>query len=369
VLRIHGLGDRRFALLGMAALLAVATSLPWLTDVLITDVFAGLSVLVLHVLLVASDSLGRLERLSAILFVAFAAATHSATFAVLLAIVACAAIVRLRWRDAPVTVWRGAVAVALAAPLLLTANFALSGTFAWTPGGFGLLFARMLQDGIVTRYLDEHCGKLQLKLCPYRDALPSDADDFLWSGGPFDALGRFDGLGEEMRNIVLESLAEYPGQQIRAAVTDTAVQLVTVASGEGVATSVWHTYGIIDRYLPSVAPAMRAARQQRGELGFRTLNVLHVPIALMSMLALPLVIWFGRRKDHADLARLAATVAVAILANAAVCGIVSSPHDRYGARIVWIATFAIALVPMRRLGHDPNKVQTFRIKSGAKAKT
>jgi hypothetical protein len=369
VLRVHGLGDRRFALLGMAALLAVATSLPWLTDVLITDVFAGLSVLVLHVLLVASDSLGRLERLSAILFVAFAAATHSATFAVLLAIVACAAIVRLCWRDAPVTVWRGAGAVALGAPLLLTANFALSGTFAWTPGGFGLLFARMLQDGIVTRYLDEHCGKLQLKLCPYRDALPSDADDFLWSGGPFDSLGRFDGLGEEMRNIVLESLAEYPGQQIRAAVADTAEQLVTVASGEGVVTSVWHTYGIIERYLPSIAPAMRAARQQRGEVGFRLLNVLHVPIALMSMLALPLVIRFGRRKDHADLARLAATVAVAILANAAVCGVMSSPHNRYGARIVWIATFAIALVPMRRLGHDPEKLQTFRIGSGAKAKT
>jgi hypothetical protein len=46
---------------------------------------------------------------------------------------------------------------------------------------------------------------------------------------------------------------------------------------------------------------------------------------------------------------LAATVAVAILANAAVCGAVSSPHDRYGARLAWIATLAVVLVPMRRL--------------------
>jgi hypothetical protein len=92
---------------------------------------------------------------------------------------------------------------------------------------------------------------------------------------------------------------------------------------------------------------MRAARQQHDEVGFRALNALHVPIALMSMLALPFVIWFALRHDLADLARLAATVAVAILANAAVCGLVSSPHDRYGARIVWIATFAVALVPLR----------------------
>jgi hypothetical protein len=346
-LRVHGLGDRRFALFGTVALLAIATSLPWLADVLITDIFAGTSVLALHLILFAPDSLGRSERVLSMLFVAFAASTHSATFAVLLAIVACAAPVRLIWRDAVMTLWRGVSAIALGALMLLTANFALSGNFAWTPGGYGLVFARMLQDGIATRYLDEHCSERALKLCPYRHALPRDADDFLWSGGVFDTLGRFDGLGEEMRAIVLGSLAEYPGAQIEAVAANTAKQLVMVASGEGVVTSIWHTYGIIDRYLPAVAPAMRAARQQRGEVGFGALNALHVPIALLSILALPFVIWFAYRQDCADLARLAATVGVAILANAAVCGAVSSPHDRYGARLVWIATLAVVLLPMR----------------------
>jgi hypothetical protein len=65
------------------------------------------------------------------------------------------------------------------------------------------------------------------------------------------------------------------------------------------------------------------------------------------MLALPFVILSARRGDFADLGRLAATVAVAILVNAAVCGALSNPHDRYGARLVWIATLAVALVPMR----------------------
>jgi hypothetical protein len=302
VLRAHGLGDRRFALFGTVALLAIATSLPWLADVLITDIFAGTSVLVLHLILFAPDLLGRSERIVSMLFVAFAASTHSATFAVLLAIVACAALVRLIWRDAVVALWRGVGAIAVGALMLLTANFALSGNFAWTPGGYGLVFARMLQDGIVTRYLDEHCAVRALKLCPYRHALPRDADDFLWSGGVFDELGRFDGLGEEMRTIVLGSVAEYPGAQIEAVVANTAKQLVMVASGEGVVTSIWHTYGIIDRYLPAVAPAMRAARQQHGEVGFGALNALHMPIALLSLLALPLVIWFGLRHDAQDLA-------------------------------------------------------------------
>jgi len=187
VLRVHGLGDRRLALFGTVALLAIATSLPWLADVLITDIFAGISVLALHLILFAPDSLRRSERICSMLFVAFAASTHSATFAVLLAIVACAALVRLVWRDAVVALWRGAGAVALGALMLLTANFALSGNFAWTPGGYGLVFARMLQDGIVARYLDEHCAERALKLCPYRHALPRDADEIHLVGHSFGA--------------------------------------------------------------------------------------------------------------------------------------------------------------------------------------
>jgi hypothetical protein len=50
---------------------------------------------------------------------------------------------------------------------------------------------------------------------------------------------------------------------------------------------------------------------------------------------------FSRRFDATT--ALAATVAVAILANAAVCGVLSGPHDRYGSRIVWIATLAVAI--------------------------
>jgi hypothetical protein len=349
VLRAYGFGDRRFALLGTVAVLTVATSLPWIAGILLTDIFAGTSALALHLILFASDKISRRERMALILFVAFAAATHGATFAVLLAIVAGAAIIRLRYRDIATAsaLWRGAGALGLGAAMLLTANFALSGRVAWTPGGYGIVFARMLQDGIVARYLDDHCPEKRLKLCPYRHKLPASADEFLWSDGPFDELGRFAGLGEEMRAIVLESLVDYPGEQIEAAVADTAQQLVLIESGEGVVASIWHTYGIIDRYMPGIAPAMRAARQQHGEVSFHALNALHVPIALLSMLALPFVILFARRGDFADLGLLAATVAVAILVNAAVCGALSNPHNRYGARLVWIATLAVALVPMR----------------------
>jgi hypothetical protein len=38
---------------------------------------------------------------------------------------------------------------------------------------------------------------------------------------------------------------------------------------------------------------------------------------------------------------------LAVLMNAAICGVLSNPHDRYGARIVWLAGFAVAIAALR----------------------
>jgi hypothetical protein len=127
-----------------------------------------------------------------------------------------------------------------------------------------------------------------------------------------------------------------------------------VENGEGVLTTIWHTYGIIEHYMPNIVPAMRAARQQHGEVSFRALNEVQVPVALISIVLLPFILIMGRG-DYADLRRLAATVSVAVLANAVVCGVLSNPHDRYGARIAWIASFAVGLVLMRYAVLQPSK--------------
>ena len=214
--------------------------------------------------------MARRERYALVLFIAFAGSTHSATFAVLLGLGAAALL--LSWLNAKLVPRAGlapmTAALVLSAVMLLGANYIVSKTVAWTPGGYGLAFGRMLQDGIVTRYLNDHCPDAQLKLCPYRNELPLDADTFLWGKSVFDKLGRFAGLGDEMRTIVLGSLHDYPAMQVETALRATARQLVEVATGEGIVTTLWHTYGIIERYTPSVVPAMQAARQQHGEIGF-----------------------------------------------------------------------------------------------------
>jgi hypothetical protein len=356
VLRAHRLGSRPLVLLVTVIVLAAVTTLPWIASQLLTDIFTGLGVLALYLLVLRSDALARWERAALVVLTAFAASTHSATLAVLLALVAAAVVVsvfRRRWVP-PAGLGRGIAALVLGPVMLVSANYAVAGKLSWTPGGIALLFGRMLQDGIVARYLAEHCPDTRFQLCAHRDELPTDADVYFWGESIFDRLGRFQGLNEEMRTIVLESIATYPLWQIEAAASAAVRQLVSVGTGEGVLDSIWHTYGMIEHFTPSMLPAMRAARQQRGELDFEAINLIHVPVALASMLALLAVIVLAARSPRfADLGPLAVMVALAILANAAVCGVLANPHDRYGARMVWIATLVVALVPWLWRSRNP----------------
>jgi hypothetical protein len=350
VLRTHEIARTWRVYLAVLAMLCVATTLPFLTSMLLTDIFAGLGVLALHMLIFRGVKLHRAEVAPLMAVVAFAAATHSATMATLIAIIVIGIAARFLVAGVSSTraLFQGACAIVLGAAMLLAANFALSGRVQWTPGGYGIAFGRMLQDGIVARYLNDHCPRDNLKLCPYRNELPPTADEFLWNDGPFNTLGRFEGLGEEMRTIALGSLVAYPGQQLETAAAATLQQLGMVATGAGVHDKIWHTYGIIERYIASEVAAMQAARQQHGELDFTDINRLHVPVALIStvLLLVPLS-RFRRWTEDGGLALLAATVSVAVLSNAFVCGALSGPHARYGARMSWVATFVAVIVGLR----------------------
>ncbi|CCE01907.1 conserved membrane hypothetical protein [Bradyrhizobium sp. STM 3809] len=348
-LRVLGLAQP-LRLLWIGLLLILTTALPWLASMLLTDIFAGLSVLALFILVTQAQRTSALEKVVLFGFVAFASATHSATLGVLFGL-CCAGWIAfpfLRRQIALSGLVQASLTIVVGAAMLLAANFALSGQLAWTPGGTGVAFGRMLQDGIVAQYLNDHCGREKLKLCPYRNELPPTADDFLWGNSMFNKLGRFEGMNDEMGFIVKQSLAAYPLWQAKAAAIATGEQLLHVATGEGTSGWVPHTYGIIERYIPSQVRQMRAAHQQHWDINFAVVNWLHVPVALASMLAAAAIaahaIW-RRRRD--DIALLAITVTLALLGNAMICGVISGPHDRYGARLVWVATFTVLIAAAR----------------------
>jgi hypothetical protein len=348
-LRVSGI-SRPWRLLAVSLVLVLTTSLPWLASTLLTDIFAGLSVLALFILVLHGARTAVSEKCLLFSLVAFAAATHSATLAVLLGLCCMGWIARpfLRERIAISGLTQGSLTIVAGAVLLLSTNAALSGKLAWTPGGYGVAFGRMLQDGIVAQYLRDHCPTQNFKLCPYREQLPATADQFLWGNSIFNTLGRFRGLNDEMGYIVLHSLTEYPAWQAKAALTGTLQQLGQVATGEGIGVWLGHTYGIMERYLPEQLKPMRAAQQQRWHFDFTAINRIHVPVALASMLLAAILFGHGMlRRRFDDLTLLAGTVTLAVLGNAFICAVISGPHDRYGSRMAWLATTVMLIAAIR----------------------
>src|SRR5262249_41306072 len=111
--------------------IALVTALPVLSSTLLTDIFAGLSVLSLHLLIFHRSLFAPMERIGLFLLIAFAAATHSATLAVLLAVLVLAVAILLVSRPRPLRALLPAGgAIATGAAMLVAANLAFRGSSA-----------------------------------------------------------------------------------------------------------------------------------------------------------------------------------------------------------------------------------------------
>src|ERR1700750_3438279 len=117
MLRAHGLGRRPMLLMGIIAALSIGTTLPWLTAILLTDIFCGLGVMALYLLLMRNEALSNGERIGLIVLAGFFAPTHSATIAVQVILLGCAGLLWLRDRSRMpfANLRRGAMALVLGA--------------------------------------------------------------------------------------------------------------------------------------------------------------------------------------------------------------------------------------------------------------
>jgi hypothetical protein len=104
---------------------------------------------------------------------------------------------------------------------------------------------------------------------------------------------------------------------------------------------------------------MGAAHQQHWDIDFVAINWLDIPVALVSMV-LVFAMFGSPSGAGSSLTLLAGTVSLALLGNAIVCGVISAPHDRYGARMVWVATLVVLIAAIIRFArHDEAREDSF----------
>lgn len=352
----HGLGNGSRPAFAVALLLALLTPLPWYVSQLMPDIAAGWAVLALYLLAVRRDALSRAEQIALAAVIAFAIASHMATLALCLGLLACFALMRFAGQRFGLPRARlGAAALAVAFGLLLApvSNYLVAREFAFTPGGTSFVFGRLLQDGLIKRYLDEHCPDEAVKLCAHARELPGTADEWLWTyASPIHKLGGWETYAPEARRLIVATVRLYPAEHLRTAARAAVEQfrsfrtILAVSPGDNF--DVIETFA---RVLPRAANArFLAARQQRERPDLRAINVVHMPVAIASMVLLAVVALGGPRSGADPSTRaLAIAVLLALIGNAVICGTFSNPNDRYQNRLIWIAVLAAAVVIGSRL--------------------
>ena len=335
-----------FRALFIAALICAATGICWYVGQIEPDCFAAVTLLALYLLAFRSNELGRPRCVLLFLIAGFAAAAHPSHLGLSAGLVLTTGLVALakrKWTWLPkanVQLTLGSTALALC--LVLAANYSYTQQIYVSRTGTVFLFARMMQDGIIKRLLDDTCPDAGYKICPYRDRLKTRADAWLWDrDSPFIVLNGFKGTDTESGILVRESLKRYPWMNVRAALMETGRQFVKFSTGDQIEPQQWALYTVLKAYIPSQLEEYMAARQQHQRFNFAAMNWLHVTVGALSLVALvvTLILAWGRREGVQTI--LPAFVLIGLLGNAFICGALANPHDRYQSRLIWLPSFVL----------------------------
>lgn len=362
--RAESAGLPVWQLVAMGIALCLLTSLGWYVGQIEPDCLAAVAALALYLLAFRRDTLGTARSVGIAAIAALATAVHPSNLALAAGLVLCIALFRgavafaksIKLPRPRLTFPATSIAVAIG--LVFASNYALTGQYFITKTGAMFEFARMLQDGLVTRVLDDTCPQAHYRMCAFKDHLPNRADAFLWDAdSPFNKLNRFHGPIDEYRQIVAASLARYPVANSVAAFRDMALQFGKIRTGDQIEPQEWVIYSDLAHYLPRQMNAYMSARQQQGELRFIWLNVIHVAVAIASMLALFVLLWTSARRRDWQASVLPAFVFTTLLGNAFVCGVFSNPHDRYQSRLVWVPCFVLLVLFSDRILANLNRIR------------
>ena len=347
-------------LLGIGAGLCLLTGIVWYTGQVEPDIMTPLLVLGCYLLMFRAERMGRGPRAAVFVLTALAIGSHPSHLGLIAGLLICGAVLALARRFMPALPQPRLAgplgSFALALLLIVGANYGYTGEVFLNRSGSAFLFGRVMQDGLVKRVLDDTCPQSGYRLCALRDRLRGTTDGWLWSSNSgFRALGGFNNraLEAEYGRIIGESLRRYPWSHLRAAVYDSVLQVLRFRTGDGIEPQMAVIEAPLREVIPGQVPAYLAARQQRGELGFRSLNLVHVPVGVLSLLGLFLLLGNAARRGWRD-APLPAMVLLGLVGNAIICGTFDGPHNRYQSRLMWLPVLVVILARIR----DPDALHS-----------
>lgn len=347
--------------------LAAGTTLPFFTGFAMPDVFAGFAALSAVLLLIYPDRLARLER--AALWVVLAASInfHGSNLLTTAGVsVIALGVLAIHRVSARALAGRGLMVIAAIAVAVAGAHafaFAVklrTGDDLRRPP---FLTARVLADGPGRKWLPIACDHdPKLALCRFKHNRLTDTEDILWSDEP--KVGIFNSSDYKVREtlekqetgFVLGAVAHDPVGQLVASLGNWGRQLGELKLDEPLKDPVFY---LTDPYWRTTTLRPLVLRMGwcpprdqgcRPRITPEAIEPLHWAVLALSLAFLG---WrFSRRdlrsrlrqldwsRDETRLAVACALLVLAVVINAAVCGVLSGPFARYQARMAWLVPAA-----------------------------
>lgn len=345
----------------------LVTPLALYVDYMMPDIFAGIAILAVANLILLYDRQGAWARAAWVGLLSASLLFHTSHLLVSVVLVPmCVLLAFLLRQRVPAA---GIAGVAASVVLCLAGNAVFSAMVERSYGESAMrppfLSARLIADGAGYRHLVETCPGSGYALCAYLDRMPGEAilahdavhysDVLLWeeraeNGGIFEPAGPEERkrLADEQLAFAIDVVRSRPFDVVGGAVRNSAVQLF-----------LWRTAPlghVRDRQLgpsPLIDPgalisAFPFRMQDWAWIDRLTMVTLGAGlIALLAVVFRPGLLTRVSPTEGASgraVLGFAAAILLGLAVNAVVLGSLSAPHDRYQARVIWLAVLAPLMI-------------------------
>jgi hypothetical protein len=376
-----------FTFVCVTSTILVATPITFFVSFLMPDIFASFLILGLATIVGFWDSIKLRDQAILFSIILYSALTHTSHLLLLISIVSIFALTCfLTERKASLFgPLRNRLVVLLALSLAgILGEYAFSygvrHTINADPIRPPFLMARIIADGPGYQFLEKNCAKRAYVVCKYIDRLPVPSDAFLWSTslteGIFNVadLSTRIALSSEQTSFVIDVFRFDPVGVIANAMKDFLHQFFLIGLDD-LFVNRQSLQGFETKLPPSYFAGLLHSRIVLRDRILAPLNIWYASIYFLSTLAL-LLTWafwpwirFQNKLEifpHPQWIHLLTIVVVAIVSNAAICGILSEPVQRYQTRISWVPLFILSLILARLWGTFSTGMGKSRVMSASR---
>lgn len=353
-------GNNTFGYSLLSVLVITAfTCVSWVTSHLMPDVFTPILLLAL-ILFIADKKAGSILNLLYALVIFVAITMHFSHIAIAALLAATLLFYSIAKKEK--TLLKKSLAILVLCTgfwgVLSSANLLKNHGLVFARGSTVIMMGKLTEAGILKKYLKEQCGKKNLKICSYKEQLPSSVHEFLESGeSPLYKMGGWDSSAAEYNAIIASVLttAPYAGMYVRKTIIGTIKQFTLIKPPAEIIpyNKQSEPYKKVKAYFTDESKEYATSMQQLDVL--RTYSISFVQLLFFVVTSLWLLVNHKKTLTN-ELYFVYGVLLLFLVANALVIASFSTLAARFQYRVFWLlpATNAIVI-----LFYYKNKINTY----------